>query len=292
SFPIEEEEPMNAPPKKSAMLSASNGIKIFYRHYPAEVERARVVIAHGLGEHSGRYANVVDAMRAMGVSVWALDHRGHGQSDGKRGHILNFTQFLSDLHLMVKRTREGLPAEMKCFLLGHSMGGLIVLLFSQRFPDLIEGVIVSSPALGMIFDVPRAKKLLGLLMSYIWPSLTMSNELDVTKISHDPEVVSAYCNDSLVHDRVSARFFTEFLSAMETAHQNATAIEVPILMQIAGDDYLVNADSSLRFFDKLDVRDKTLRLYNGMYHEIYNECGDEKQRVFADLHDWLERHIS
>jgi len=289
---MEEEEPMSARPGKSTMLSGSNGIKIFYRYYPAEVERARLVIAHGLGEHSGRYANVVDVMRSMGVSVWALDHRGHGYSDGKRGHILNFTQFLSDLHLMVSRAREGLPAEMKCFLLGHSMGGLIVLLFNQRFPDLTEGVIVSSPALGMVLDVPRAKKLLGLLMSYIWPSLTLSNELDITKISHDPDVVTDYSNDSLVHDRVSARFFTEFLSAMETAHQNATAIKVPILMQVAGDDYLVNADSSIRFFKKLDVMDKTLRLYKGMYHEIYNETGDEKQRVLTDLHDWLERHIN
>ena len=283
---------MNIQPGKSALLSGTNGIKIFYRHYPTEVERARLVIVHGLGEHSGRYANVVEAMLSLGVSVWALDHRGHGQSDGKRGHILNFSQYLSDLHLMVKRVREGLPAERKCFLLGHSMGGLIVLLFNQRFPDLTEGVIVSSPALGMVFDVPRTKKILGLLMSYIWPSLTMSNELDVTKISHDPEVINAYSNDPLVHDRVSARFFTEFLSAMESAHQNAIAIRVPILMQVAGDDYLVNADSSIRFFEKLDIKDKTLRLYNGMYHEIYNETGDEKQRALGDLHDWLERHIN
>ncbi len=119
--------------------------------------------------------------------------------------------------------------------------GLIAIYFAQRFPELVNGIVASSPALGMIIEVPAAKKILGSLMSFLWPSLTMGNELDADRISHDSNVVSAYENDPLVHDRVSSRFFTELLAAMETVNRQASSLRVPILMQVAGDDHLVNA---------------------------------------------------
>ena len=184
--------------EKTGALTSSDGLKIFYRHYPAESERTRMVIAHGLGEHSGRYGNVVDRMLPKGVSVWVPDHRGHGQSEGKRGHVLNFVQYLSDLRISVELAGGDRPEGMKCFLLGHSMGGLIALYFAQQFPGLIDGVIASSPALGMVIKIPGAKKMLGSFMSYIWPEMTMGNELDTSKVSHDPKIVRAYETDPLV----------------------------------------------------------------------------------------------
>jgi alpha-beta hydrolase superfamily lysophospholipase len=282
---------MAALSEKNGTLTGSEGLKIFYRYFPAEPERARMVIAHGLGEHSGRYTNVVERVIPKGISVWVPDHRGHGRSEGKRGHVLNFVQFLTDLHLAVDIARENLPDGMKCFLLGHSMGGLIAINFAQRFPDLIDGVIASSPALGMVVEIPGVKKVLGSFMSYIRPSLSMGNELDATKISHDPDVVDAYVNDPLVHDRVTARFFTELLAAMETVSQQASALNIPILMQVAGDDHLVSARSSRQFFEKLNLQDKTLRVYDGYYHEIYNELEDRRQQALQDLEKWLEEHL-
>ena len=278
-------------PEKVGTLTSADGVKIFFRHYPAEAERARMVIAHGLGEHSGRYRNVVERMLPNGISVWVPDHRGHGQSEGKRGHILNFVQYLADLRLSVELAGEGRPEGMKCFLLGHSMGGLIALYFAQQYPGFIDGVVASSPALGMAIEVPGLKKVLGLLMSYIWPGLAMGNELDAGKVSHDPEVVRAYKTDPLVHDRVSARFFTEFLAAMETVYIQASALKVPTLLQVAGDDQLVNARSSVQFFEQLDIEDKTLHVYEGRYHEIYNEGEDLRRQVIEDLEDWLETHL-
>ena len=278
-------------PEKVGTLTSADGVKIFFRHYPAEAERARMVIAHGLGEHSGRYRNVVERMLPNGISVWVPDHRGHGQSEGKRGHILNFVQYLADLRLSVELAGEGRPEGMKCFLLGHSMGGLIALYFAQQYPGFIDGVVASSPALGMAIEVPGVKKVLGLLMSYIWPGLAMGNELDAGKVSHDPEVVRAYKTDPLVHDRVSARFFTEFLAAMETVYIQASALKVPTLLQVAGDDQLVNARSSVQFFKQLDIEDKTLHVYEGRYHEIYNEGEDLRRQVIEDLEDWLETHL-
>ncbi len=109
--------------------------------------------------------------------------------------------------------------------------------------------------------------------------------------SHDPKVVRAYESDPLVHDRVSVRFFNEFLAAMETVNERASSLKVPTLLQVAGDDHLVNAQSSVQFFEKLDLEDKTLHVYDGRYHEIYNEDENLRRQVLKDLEDWLEKRI-
>jgi alpha-beta hydrolase superfamily lysophospholipase len=277
--------------EKTGSFTGCDGLAIFYRQYQAANERARLVIAHGLGEHSGRYGNVIKRLLPRDISIWALDHRGHGKSGGQRGHILNFEQYLLDLHLMVELAGKDLPEGRKIFLLGHSMGGLIALYFALQNPDSIDGVIASSPGLGIGVKVSAVKNILGKAMSFIWPGLSMSNELDATKISHDQEVTGAYQNDPLVHDRVSARWFTEFLAAMETVNQGASKIKVPVLMQVAGDDRLVNAQTSKLFFEKLTVTDKTLYLYDGLYHEVYNELEDSREKVLEDLENWLNNHL-
>ncbi len=282
---------MAALPETTGEFVSPDGIKIFYRQYQAEAERARMVLSHGVGEHSGRYGNVIERVLPKGFSVWAPDHRGHGQSGGKRGHVLNFVQYLTDLRLTVELAKKDMPGEMPCFLLGHSMGGLIALDFAQHYPELIDGVVASSPCLGMVIEIPAVKKVLGSFMSYVWPGMTMGSGLDATKISRDENVVSTYNNDPLVHDRVSARFFTELLAAMESVNQQASALNVPVLMQVAGEDYLVNADSSKHFFEKLTLQDKTLHVYDDMYHEIYNAPQDQKERVLDDLETWLLKEL-
>ncbi|MBW2557625.1 MAG: lysophospholipase [Deltaproteobacteria bacterium] len=266
-------------------------IKIFYRRYQANPEKARMVIVHGLGEHSGRYGNVVERLLPEGISVWALDHRGHGQSEGRRGHISSFSQYLEDLRKLVEIARDGMAEDVKIFLLGHSLGGLISLRFAACFPEMMDGVIISSPSLGVTVDIPVVKAFAGKIMSTLWPTLSLSNELDASKISHDEEVVRAYVDDPLVNDQVSARWFTEFLSAMEAACCSATEIKVPLLMQLAGDDHLTNADTSETFFEGLGSGDKTLYVYEDLYHEIYNEKEEQRKQVLDDLDAWLLKHI-
>ena len=272
-------------------FTSQDGLKIFYRNYQANNTRAGVVIAHGLGEHSGRYSNIIGTSLLRGISIWALDHRGHGQSDGPRGHVLAFEEYLNDLSTIVQLAERELPAGMKCFLLGHSMGGLIALNFALRFPEMIDGVIVSSPTLGIAVKVPAFKGFFGKVMSSIWPSLLLRNEIDVSKISHDEEVVRAYVEDPLVHDRVSTRWFTEFLSAMEEANQSASKLAVPTLIQAAGEDYLANTNDSKLFFEKMTLNDRTLHVYDGLYHEIYNEREGQRAKVLHDLEVWMEAHI-
>jgi alpha-beta hydrolase superfamily lysophospholipase len=279
------------PPETTGNFTADNGTPVFYRHRPAETERARLVLAHGLGEHSGRYAHVIDRLAAQGISVWAMDHQGHGQSGGNRGHIDRFDQYLKDLKQMIDMAKNSAPEGMKCFLLGHSMGGLMVLRFSEVFPDAVDGVIASSPGLAPAMKIPVIKGGAAKLISNLWPTLTFDNELDTSYLSHDPAIVQAYINDPLVNRRISARWFTEFLSAMDAANSDAAAINIPTLMQVAGSDRLVDPQRSKNFFESLTTKDKSLFFYDDLYHEIYNELGQNREKVLNDLIKWLENHI-
>jgi alpha-beta hydrolase superfamily lysophospholipase len=268
-----------------------DGLKIFYRNYKADPEKALMIIAHGLGEHSGRYLNVIKMLVPKGITVFAPDFRGHGKSEGKRGHVLSFGDYLDDLSAMFGVAEKGKKPGVKCFLLGHSMGGLIAINYAIGKQDTIDGLIISSPSLGVAVKVPAVKAVLGKAMSSLWPGLSLNNELDASKISHDEKVVAAYKNDPLVHDRVTARWFTEFLSAMENANNRAPEIKKPFLMQIAGDDHLVNASASKAFFEKLSSKDKTLHVYDGFYHESYNEKEEKRKVAIDDLENWMGAHM-
>lgn len=282
---------MNNDRESISSFKGDRGIDIFYRHLPAENEKARLVVAHGLGEHSGRYINLYQRLVPEGFSAWALDHRGHGRSQGKRGHVDSFDQYVRDLNTLVDLVGSDLPPQRKIFLLGHSLGGLIVLNYAERFPGRIHGVVASSPGLGMTVKVPAVKAALGKVMSSIWPGLSMANGLAVDKISHDPQTVKAYIDDPLVHDRVTARWFTEFLAAMDATCSRAADIREPLLLQVAGDDHLANARTSEAFFRRVTVEDKTLHVYAKLYHEIYNEPEDERRSVIDDLEGWLKNRL-
>ncbi len=268
-----------------------DGLNIFYRQYKASPEKARMIITHGLGEHSGRYLNVVNSLVPKGISIFAPDFRGHGKSDGKRGHVLSFGDYLEDLYSISEVALKEKKPGMKCFLLGHSMGGLIAINYTILRQETIDGLIISSPSLGVAVKVPAIKAALGKAMSFLWPGLSLNNELDASKISHDKKVVEAYRNDPLVHDRVTARWFTEFLSAMENANNQISEIKVPFLMQIAGDDHIANAAASKSFFERLSSKDKTLHVYEGLYHEIFNEKEEDRKPAIDDLESWIDSRI-
>jgi acylglycerol lipase len=272
-------------------FSGDKNLKIFYRNLSAEKEKARLVIAHGLGEHSGRYDRVINRLVPEGLSIWALDFCGHGRSEGKRGHIESFDQYIADIDKLIDIAAEDAPQDTKIFLLGHSLGGLIALNHGLRLPDKLNGLIVSSPVLAFKVKVPAFKIISGKVMSAIWPGLSMANELDPTKISHDTSVVDAYIQDPLVHNRVTARWFTEFVSAMAWVQKSVTKMKVPILMQIAGNDFLVDAGASETFFNHLLLKDKTIHIYRELFHEIFNETADESAVVLDDLHAWIEMHL-
>lgn len=272
-------------------IAAKDGFYLFYRQTPVENERARVLLVHGLGEHCGRYAHVIDRLKTQGIGTWTYDHRGHGKSDGKRGHVVSFSDYIADLECIIDKARTDMSDGAKFFLLGHSMGGLIALHFAEHNSGIFDGVIASSPGLAPANKVPVIKGGLGKLMSHMIPSLSFDNELVPEHLSHERLAVDAYVNDPLVHRRITARWFTEFMSAMERTRLDASQIRMPLLLQVAGDDRIVDPQAACDFFDRVTHSDKTLHYYERLYHEIYNETEADRNRVLSDLENWINDRI-
>ncbi len=277
--------------QNTGSFATGDGQTIFFRHAAAQPERGRMVLAHGMGEHSGRYAHVISRITGTGVSVWAPDHRGHGRSTGKRGHIDSFDQYISDLDQMVAIARKDMPPGLPFFMLGHSLGGLMALSWAETRAEKTDRIIASSPGLRPAVKVPLIKGALGRIMSRIYPSLTFDNELDSTALSHDPDVISGYDHDPLVHRRISARMFTEMISEMEHTTRRAAMITNPLLMQVAGADRLVDPALSVSFFEDVASTDKRLHLYDPLFHEIYNESAADRAEVLNDLQNWISGHM-
>ncbi len=278
---------MPIPEPEIRNLVAADKTPIYLRHWAVSNPKAVLLICHGLGEHGGRYNNYLERLLPAGFAVFAHDHRGHGRSGGLRGHTDRFDRFLDDAYLVVREARELYP-NRKLFMMGHSMGGLISLAFALRHGDVLNGVIASSPALKLALDVPKVKETMGRLMSSIWPTLTLSNGLDANQLSHDPEVVRAYLEDPLVHDRVSTRFFVEFTAAMTFALNGAGALKMPLLAFHGAADGIVSPEGTKRFFEAAGSADKKFQLYEGQFHEVHNDTN--KDQAIGMVLSWLEDH--
>ena len=275
-------------PTQEGKFTGTGGIEIFWRSWLPDKIRAVVILSHGLGEHSGRYDWLARRLNERGLAAFALDHRGHGRSGGRRGHVLSFNEYLQDLdnfRRQVDARFENLPR----FLLGHSLGGLIAARYAEEYGAGLAGLILSSAALRVDVSEPAIKLALGRVMSKILPTLTLGNGLDPNMISHDRQVVQDYINDPLVHDRVSARWFTEFSAAIETVQERAGAISIPTLVMQSAEDKLVAPRGAPEFFDRLTVPDKTLKVWDGFYHEMFNEV--ERQKPLELTLAWLEKHL-
>lgn len=264
-----------------------DNVRIFYRHNTFDKTIASLILIHGLGEHSGRYSNFFNRFSNQ-FNVFAIDLRGHGRSGGKRGHILSFSEYLSDIKYFIEYVRN-LSNNKKIYLVGHSMGGLISVRYAECFPTDINGLIISSPLLRMRVHVPIIKEIIGRAVSSVIPGLSMQNGLDPAFLSHDVSVVEAYKNDPLVHTLVSARWFTEVTRAMEQSFQDANKISMPCLLLHAGDDRLTDPEGTRSLFPLISSKNKELKVYEGLFHEIFNEL--EKENVFADLEKWLMREV-
>lgn len=273
----------------SGTFTASDGTDIYYQSWSPQNPKALLVICHGLGEHGGRYGHVTDVVVPEGFAAFALDHRGHGRSGGKRGHIMSFDEYILDLLDFVNLAKAKVTAK-KTFMLGHSLGGLIALTYALAYPDTLDGLCISSPALKLAMPVPKIKELLGNKLSDLWPSLALSSGLDANFVSRDPLEVKAYKDDPLVHDRVSTRFFTEFVKQMNKTAASAAGLKVPLLMQAAEEDHLVHPEGSLDFFEEVRMEDQTMHRYENYYHEIFNDLG--RERPLEDLRSWLTARLS
>jgi alpha-beta hydrolase superfamily lysophospholipase len=262
---------------------------IYHQAWLPEGEaRAAVLIVHGLGEHSGRYMNVVNALVPRGYAVYALDHLGHGKSEGEREVIERFDDYTNTLTTylgMVKGWQPGKPV----FLLGHSMGGLIATTYLLDHQAEFRGAVISAPAIKVGESVPKATILMGKVLSVIAPKMGVL-ALDSSAISRDPEVVRAYVNDPLVfHGKTPARLAAEMLKAMQRVTAEVGTISLPFIVMQGSEDRLVDPGGTRMLYEQAGSKDKTLKIYEGFFHEVCNE--PECALVLDDVGDWLDAHV-
>jgi acylglycerol lipase len=265
------------------------GLRIQYRTWlPAVQPTGVVVIAHGFAEHGGRYKRVATRLVADGLAVRAPDHRGHGLSEGKRTSLVRFDDYVDDLTTVVEQAREEW-ASRRVILIGHSMGGLIALRLAVRASVPIDGLVVSAPA-ACPRDVSRLTLTVGRALSRLAPN-TGVLRLPLNRISRDPAVVDAYNHDPLVfRTPIRARLGAEMLTAMDRVDAGLPGLRMPLLVMQGTADGLVDPGCGPHVYKRAGSADKTLKMYDGLWHEIFNE--PERDHVLDDLAAWVRAHLA
>lgn len=271
--------------ERAPTLSAADGTPLACRSWPVAEPRATVLLAHGLGEHGGRYDELVRALGDRAIQVHALDHRGHGRSGGQRGHADRFDDLVRDFEAFRAAVW---PATGPVFVLGHSMGALVVLRHLQEHPDVRwEGAILSSPLLGIALRPPRWKTALSGVLSRLLPRLSFHNEISPDALSADPGYAAAWRADALLHQRVTPRMYTEIGRAMQRARA-APPLPMPVLVLAPGADRVVDP-RAVAAWAAAQGGAATLAAYPGFRHEALNER--ERHRVLADVLAWIDARI-
>ena len=276
------------PPTRSTLFT-DDGVHLFTQQWsPEEAARAGVVLVHGYAEHCGRYAHVADALVREGASVYAYDQRGHGRSEGPRAYIESFDDLLDDLDHVLDAATARLPDGPQ-FLFGHSMGGLVVLLYALRRSPDVDGLILSAPAIEINPDLaPFLRRIAGWLGETV-PRLPTVSSIEGA-ISRDPAVVEEAENDPLnYHGRVLARTGAEMLRAGDMAKDRLDALSFPFLVFHGTADKLASPAWSKKLYERAASDDKTIHLYDGLYHETFNE--PEQDEVLSDLRAWLRDRL-
>lgn len=279
---------MLRPLSRSTSIDSSENISLFARIESPRNPRGCIVISHGFGEHNGRYEKLAQKFAELGLTVVRYDMRGHGRSRGKRGHASSYDVYLNDLGHAIDLAREH-NANLPTFLFGHSMGGGLVLNYALRRGGNFAGVIASSPWIRLAFDPPKWKTWLAHRIARVLPTFSMPTNLDITKLSHDPEVVKAVEADNLINSMISASAYLSIVAAGEYTAANAATFQFPLFLMHGTADAITSHQASETFFAAASSPDKTLKSWPGLYHETLNEI--DSAPVYAAVIDWLAQRI-
>lgn len=267
-----------------ASFRTSTGVTLYYEWWRPAFPKAVLLVVHGIGEHSGRYGPFIRHFFEQGYAVALYDQRGHGQSAGERGHIEHLQDMLGDLADFVELTKRGFP-HVPLFLVGHSFGGQLALNFVVRYSKGLRGLILSSPNIGLKIEIPRWRLWIGEMLHRWFPRAGFGQKLDGQHISRDPRIVAAYQADPRVVRQFTVHAVFQILRNLDIVMALSARIHLPSLFLHAGDDQICDPEATRQFYRRIPVARKRLKVYDGMYHELFNEIG--KEAVFGDIDHWI-----
>ena len=275
---------------QSGTIMAQDETAIYWKGWvPDHSPKAIIHVIHGYAEHIDRYGNVIDELLPAGYAVFGNDHRGHGKSEGKRGHVRSFQEFIDDEKQFRHQVIQTRFPEMPYFILGHSMGSLIAMNYVEQNAVDVKGLVLSGTGSKPGTDIPKALLTLTKILSKILPSVHVKSPLPPEFISRDMNVVKAYVDDPLVYSVITPRLADEMNRYVVIGAQNAFKIQVPVLIQLGSRDTAFSGQKEL--FEMIGSKDKTFKLYDGLKHEVYNELAADRIKVLADLRSWLDGHL-
>ncbi|MBD3194404.1 MAG: alpha/beta fold hydrolase [Candidatus Lokiarchaeota archaeon] len=274
---------------KESNFKSDDDLTIYFQYWLPEDEPVAIIqVVHGFAEHSGRYLNVVNKLVPLGYGLYADDHRGHGKSEGTTNYVDSFEQFIDDqkrFNDIIKKNHPDLPN----FMLGHSMGSGIATYFAEKYEQSLNGLILSGTGNKLGEELSGFVKFMSKVLAKLRPKMKIDPKLDPQFLSHDSKVVDAYINDPLVHhEEVTTRLGYVMLKKFENIGKILEKLTLPILIQSGSEDQAVKGVKTI--IEDLTMEDKTVKIYDGLYHEVYNEVKDEREKVLDDLAKWLERH--
>ena len=262
--------------------------KAFFREWPCPIPKAVIILVHGMGGYSGRFFELGPHLSGKGFKTYAIEQKGHGTSSSIRGHISNFKIYTEDLLSLVNTARAENPGK-KVFVFGESMGGLILLDFSIHHQELINGIILVSPAVKDKIPMPLSKKANIFLSAVINRMKLFSASFNAEMFTRDPEMIKRINNDPLEVRYFTAWFFLSILKSIIFVNMNPKKISLPVLMLLAGRDTMISAEAAEAYFKKISSKDKELKWYPEMYHALYVD--KDREKVFADIVDWVNKHL-
>ncbi|OGW84387.1 MAG: hypothetical protein A2987_02165 [Omnitrophica bacterium RIFCSPLOWO2_01_FULL_45_10] len=272
------------------ILKTEGGLRLFERAwYPDTKPKAALVIVHGYGEHSGRYVSLAECLVRRGYAVYMFDLRGHGRSEGIRGFARSFNEYAEDLKTFLKHV-ESKETEKSIFLLGHSLGGTIASLFVIVSHPRLKGLILSGPFLRVSSEYSPFMQIMAQFVGRLCPRMRIVKSLDRSFLSRDPNIVETYKKDPLVyHGWIPAGTAFEIKRAINIIKEKMGEISLPILILHGSSDRISEPDGSQELYRRAKSDDKTLKLYEGLFHEVLNE--PEKDKVIEDMVTWMDARV-